>query len=153
MIVLAIATVMTTPVVFGGDVTFLCSYDLIMAMSSTSISWLKGQGKETIIYGKNSTKIEKYTSTIHHVADKFQYLLTIHNVSEEDLDIYSCDFDFQYDLITFTLDGNVSFICKYYTFLLSLCIFYIGCYWWCFASYVIAALTSDALLRTTILIT
>ncbi|CAC5398178.1 unnamed protein product [Mytilus coruscus] len=104
------ATILTSPIVFREDATFQCSYKCPNALSTVSTKWLKGQGKDTIIYGNTSTKGEKYTSTFSHENDIYIYNLTIHNVSVSDLDNYSCEFDFKSAYLKFTMDSKLKFI-------------------------------------------
>lgn len=113
MFYLAKISIVTSPIVFGEDATFQCIYEDHRPLSSISTVWLKGQKKEGIVYGISSTKGEKYTSRIYHDGDAYFYQLTIHNVSVSDLGKYSCQFNFQEASLTFAMDINLSFICKY----------------------------------------
>lgn len=107
---------MTSPIVFGEDATLQCVYKDHGLQSSLATVWLKGQEKEVIIYGNSSTKGEKYTSIIYHDADVYRNQMTIRNVSETDLDAYSCGVKFQEASLAFTMDENLSFICEYSLF-------------------------------------
>ncbi|XP_076084887.1 uncharacterized protein LOC143055609 [Mytilus galloprovincialis] len=102
------ASIETSPIIFGKDATFKCSIE--SSTSLASIGWLKGTTKENIIYSKTSTKEEKYTPEIYIEADRYIYLMIIHNVSLSDLDTYICEFGFYHATLSFTMEGNLLFI-------------------------------------------
>lgn len=104
---------MTSPIVFGESVTLKCVYEISKPSSSLSTRWLKGQAKEVMAYGNESTNDTKYTSSLQHEGSQYTYLFTIHDVSFTDCSIYRCEFDFHDAFVTFSMTKKQSFICEY----------------------------------------
>lgn len=104
---------MTTPIVFGEDVTFKCLYNDSTYSSSLSTRWLKGEDKVPIAYGNSSTNETKYSSSLKNEGSRYIYLLTVHRVSFTDLRTFVCEFGFQYAKCELTIQNNLSFICEY----------------------------------------
>lgn len=103
----------TSPIILGKDATFKGSIEQLHNETSlASPGWLKGQGnaKDKIIYSNISTKGGKYTPKIFNETDSFIYLMTIHNVSLSDLDIYTCEIGFNQSTVSFTMKEYLPFI-------------------------------------------
>lgn len=112
----AIPTIVTTPIVFGENVTFKCLYNPPTS-SYLSTMWLKGKEKVAIAYGNISTDETKYSSSLKNEGSQLTYLLNVHSVSCTDLSTYRCEFNFVGANLTFNMNQRLSFICEYYLFL------------------------------------
>lgn len=113
----AIPTIVTTPIIFGENVTFKCLYN-DPTSSKISTMWLKGKEKVPIAYRNISTNETKYSSSLKKEGSQFTYLLNVHSVSFTDLSTYRCEFDFFGSILTFNMNQNLSFIREYYVFFL-----------------------------------
>ncbi|XP_071143514.1 uncharacterized protein [Mytilus edulis] len=56
------------------------------------------------------TKGGKYTPKIYSEADRYIYIMIIHNVSLSDLDTYICEFDFDQTTLSFKMEEYFPFI-------------------------------------------
>lgn len=113
-------TLLNEPVVFGDNVTLICSCDKYVEKGH---AWTKGNDFKQLTLGGSSNDTGKYKPLLSKNSDRYLYGLKITNFSIEDLDNYNCQFGFEKTSYKLSLDKR--FACKSTNLIIMLCQFLI----------------------------
>lgn len=100
-------TLLNEPVVFGDNVTLICSCDKYVEKGH---AWTKGNDFKQLTLGGSSNDTGKYKPLLSKDSDRYLYGLKITNFSIEDLDNYNCQFGFEKTSYKLSLDKRFAYI-------------------------------------------
>lgn len=100
-------TLLDKLVVFGDNVTLICSCDNNVEQGHV---WTKGNDNTQLTLGVSSNDTEKYKPSLSKDSDRYLYSLKITNFLIMDLDYYNCQFGFERTSYKLSLDKRFAYI-------------------------------------------